>query len=121
MPEGDADLRELFRQLRHRTDSRAPSFDATLRAAHRAPRGTRTLLGAAAVVAMLVLATAAIWLVRPRPERLAIREERLAFPTFAAPTDFLLRTPGHEVLTDVPTFTDAITKGPGDSPPGGRP
>jgi len=92
---------------------------AALRAAHadddpppfrraRAPR--RSFVPVAALAAVAV--AAAVWLAWPRatpseraPQPIA-REGNYAIPEIASPTDFLLATPGSELLATTPSFSD---------------
>jgi len=92
----DDGLRALFAAARRRDAARAPGFADTLAVPRRRPSRARVPLAlAAAAVAVVV---AAVWLLRPAPEF----PIDLAATRWEAPTDFLLRTPGAELLRSVP-------------------
>lgn len=104
MTDSDRDLREQFAALRHTTGMGAPSFRSTLAEAARRRRPRTWLrypiavtVGAAsiAVVALLVAHSGA------RRETLV----DLTVVRWNAPTDFLLQTPGGELLRTMPAFT----------------
>ena len=110
----DADLRAAFSALRTEDAAGAPPFEAVLAAGSR--RGTHrrrpwlvpALTGAMAAAALAV----AIVAVARRPE------PRLAPPVsierWTAPTDFLLETPGRELLETVPSIGEVPEIGPLD-------
>lgn len=92
----DRDLKERFAAL-HRDDaSHAPDFAATLR---KTPGGGRTIwlrpVLAAALFVVVGLAALRFYS-RPHVESTAPITE------WKSPTDFLLQTPGHELLESVP-------------------
>ena len=97
----DHHLRKGFEALRREDAAGSPSFRATVAAAraHRAGAPRRRVLGLAAVVAVVVAAVV-----------LSIRHDRdggrleidLAAVRWHAPTDFLLKLPGDELLRSVP-------------------
>lgn len=96
----DDHLHELFQATRRREAERAPSFAATLAVAPRA-RATRSgrrsvVVALAAAVALVLIAV--LW---PRPSRDQWMVP-LASAHWEAPTDFLLETPGAELLRTVP-------------------
>jgi hypothetical protein len=96
----DADLRQAFADLRAADSATAPSY-AALMAGRAGPRRAElvpllgTTLAAAALAASLAVGLA----VRRRAES---RPPMAAIAAWTAPTDFLLRTPGREVLATVP-------------------
>lgn len=99
---GDDDLREAFAALRGVDAAAAPSYDDVIARAQAAAQGTPapllpSALAAAAVLAALVLGIAVRWTPQPSPPPPALGAWR-------APTDFLLRTPGSEILGSVPRF-----------------
>jgi hypothetical protein len=97
--ENDRDLRELFARLREQERARAPSFHATVAAlAQRRRLGPKWALRVAAAAAAVVVITLAY-----EHRQAAVRRER-ARSGWAAPTDFLLDTPGSRLLRTVPTF-----------------
>jgi hypothetical protein len=88
--EDDRDLAAAFSALRREEEDQCPPF-AVRRATPRLPR--RRFAMTAAVTAGLVLAFLATWL--------GLRTPREPVPSLAewrSPTDFLLDTPGREVL-----------------------
>src|SRR5688572_3397655 len=87
------DLREAFAVLRREDAKRVPAFEAVR--ARRRPRRLPPLGGllAAASVAAAILAVVAR---RPDPPPMASMEE------WIAPTDFLLETPGRDIVRTVP-------------------
>ncbi|HEX4575287.1 MAG TPA: hypothetical protein VH158_09160 [Gemmatimonadales bacterium] len=102
--ESDRGLHEQFQALRREAARGTPAFGAMLAAgaAHRAPpaRTRRRVVGiTVALAAILVLGT----LVRRSGHRAA--PVGLVTARWEAPTDFLLRAPGAELLRTVPTFT----------------
>jgi hypothetical protein len=105
----EGDLRELFTRLRKEDRARTPSFSAMLAAvARRRRRRPRWPLRVAAAAAALVVITLAYEqrqaAVRRERARVELRHRVLAHPGWAAPTDFLLDTPGSRLLRTVPTF-----------------
>ena len=96
----DRDLRERFASLREADRTRAPSFEHLLRRSRRDSRsGTR--LVAAGLVAALVVAVSLLLSTRDR----AVPAGGATIPSIAswrAPTDFLLATPGRDLLRTVP-------------------
>jgi hypothetical protein len=102
--DGDRDLRAQFRTLRRDTEVGAPAFSAAMSAVQRrrrrAERARRQVaaigVGAAAAVALLAVLG---------PHRKPAVLVDLAASHWEAPTDFLLRAPGTELLRRIPTFT----------------
>ena len=82
-------LREAFVALRQQEAASAPRFDRTRRS--RAPRSLTPRLAFAA----MVLITVAVVVFRPQKPHPSIT-------AWKAPTDFLLQTPGRDLLTSVP-------------------
>ena len=96
----DDDLRRRFATLRAEEEARAPRFVASYAAQARQRSGIPgKLIAATACVAIIV--AAAFW--RPSSPR---REGQpvAALAQWKAPTDFLLQTPGRELLQTVPTL-----------------
>jgi hypothetical protein len=96
----EADLREAFAALRREDAEKAPPFEAVLAGAGaaRGRRGLAPLLGGLAAVSVSATLFAVLTVRRsaPTPPPMASIEQ------WTAPTDFLLRTPGHEILETVP-------------------
>jgi len=105
MTDADRDLRERFERLRAEDARGAPSFSALLqRGRSRVPAARvsrlRPILALAAVLALAAL------LVSPRrtaPPSVPSTPP-LALDHWRAPTDFLLDTPGRQLLGEVPSF-----------------
>jgi hypothetical protein len=99
----DRDLHEVFQVLRRATE--APAFRGTVaslaRRRARVARLRRSVVGVA--VAAAAAALVIFGLIRPQGRRAVLVD--LAAAHWEAPTDFLLRTPGAELLRTIPTFT----------------
>jgi hypothetical protein len=121
----DRELRERFARLREEERARAPSFDATLAAAlsrrtpRRTPRPTWALAGIAVAAAGIVVALLLRSGEQPRYSTPLTRPARVAAGAHSAgtravawssPTDFLLKTPGSDLLRTVPTFETTILR-----------
>ncbi|HVT02831.1 MAG TPA: hypothetical protein VHL58_05590 [Thermoanaerobaculia bacterium] len=101
MNDRDDALRELFHALHAEDEARAPSYQRVM-----SRRSTaRRRIGPLVWVAMLLLLV--VWW-KPYPptehptEAVAPPSESLS--NWHAPTDFLLRTPGRELLEELPSF-----------------
>ncbi len=98
----DPHLKQAFEALRREDAAGTPPFRATVAAAHARQAGAparRALMLAAAVV----VAVAAVVVVSTRRHRDGVRLEiDLATVRWHAPTDFLLKLPGDELLRSVP-------------------
>ena len=97
----DHQLRKGFHSLRREDAARTPPFGATVAAARarqaNVPRH-RALRLAAAAVAVVAVVVVSIW-----RERDGVRLQiDLATVRWHAPTDFLLKLPGDELLRSVP-------------------
>ncbi len=96
--DGDHELRAQFQALRRDTELGAPVFGTTMsgvpaRARHQI---AAISVGAAAAVALFAVLG---------PHRKAAVLVDSAAAHWEAPTDFLLRAPGAELLRSIPTFT----------------
>ena len=99
MNDDDGTLRELFAQLKEEDRARTPSFrPPAMRPVPRRRSMVRVALAAASVVVAIVLA-------RPdQTPRIAARQlVDLRASAWRSPTDFLLITPGSELLRSVPS------------------
>ena len=99
MSDDDRELRKLFAQLKGEDRARTPSFRApAMRVAPRRRPIVRVALAAAIVVIAVVLA-------RPdqTPRIMAGPAVDLGTTAWRSPTDFLLNTPGSELLRSVPS------------------
>jgi hypothetical protein len=98
----EADLRAAFAGMRREDAAGAPAFEAVVTAASRGVAKRRrpwlvpTLTGTVAAAALAVAVTAVLR--RPEPRIPATR----TIEEWIAPTDFLLETPGRELLETVP-------------------
>jgi hypothetical protein len=99
----EEDLRAHFAELRREEEAQAPQFALPSPdfAAQRSPWFAGRLVAAA--VCLLVMAAAVFWL-QPshKPER--IGDSVASVAQWKSPTDFLLQTPGRELLQTVPTI-----------------
>ena len=100
------DLEKRFAELRAEESRFAPRFDPHVRGARRfSPR--RLAMAAAALV---VLSFGVVVGVRDRTHLTTFDQSDLfavrAADTWRAPTDFLLQTPGNELLTTTPPIPD---------------
>ena len=102
MIERDDHLKQAFAALRREDAAGSPSFQATVAAAHARRAGVprRRALGLAAgmVVAVIAVVVASTW----RAQKTDRLEIDLATVRWQAPTDFLLKLPGVELLRSVP-------------------
>ena len=103
----DRALHELFGALRGEAAAGAPEFRDALagvaRRRERVRRARRRVAGITAVVAATALGLMIVAWPITGGKRVALVD--LATTRWEAPTDFLLRTPGAELLRTVPTFT----------------
>jgi hypothetical protein len=112
MPSDDNDLRTRFAELRREEDARAPRFTLP------SPGGAAPRLRLARRVALaLSLAglVACIFFLRlmRQPERLPAKTA-ISLTEWKAPTDFLLETPGRDLLRTVPAI--GVWQAPGQQP-----
>ena len=97
MTDDDRPLRELFARLKHEDRGRTPSFRVPTRPARARPVWIPRVAIAAAIALAIVLA---------RPDRPSPRVSvvDLGAATWRSPTDFLLVTPGADLMRTVPVF-----------------
>jgi hypothetical protein len=108
MSDDDRELRDLFARLKQEDRARTPSFRTPIaREAPRWGRGARVVVAAAVILITLVLA-------RPdrTPRNMARQVVDLGTAAWRSPTDFLLITPGRDLLRSVPAVGS-----PDDWPP----
>lgn len=123
MRDGDdeSDLRQAFAALRREDAKEAPTFDALVARTplRRGRRGLVPLLGGLAAVSAVavVLVVAAGRRPGPAPPPAA------SIGQWIAPTDFLLRTPGYEILQTTPLIgaPPGLWSSEGAVPSGPRP
>jgi hypothetical protein len=94
----DAELVRAFAILRQEDEQHVPEFATLWRSRRQVPRGKARWLVAAACA--LVVAAVFLWLrsAQRRPEGVAVA----SIAEWKAPTDFLLESPGLELLGTVP-------------------
>lgn len=105
IPEDDPDLREAFAALRREEQTRAPDFRRLVAEAR--SRGSRARTAAVALAMALAVLLVLVFLPPRVPRRPA------AVPSITeweSPTDFLLATPGREVLTTLPRLGDSLIR-----------
>jgi hypothetical protein len=95
----DRDLHAVFTELRRQDASQVPEFAALIqhRGAERKPFPLRELAVAATCIVIVALVLARF---RPRPSVAPVP----SLTEWTSPTDFLLQTPGRELLKSVPQF-----------------
>jgi hypothetical protein len=97
---GDQEFRERFASLRREDAKRALGFERVLQ---RSPRRPASRLGALAAASCVLAAAMVVTVLqlshRARP---APYDATLSLANWRAPTDFLLNTPGRELLRSVP-------------------
>lgn len=103
----ESELRRRFAQLREADSDRAPSFAQTYGRAH-ARYGRRPVLRVRPLVisAAAAVLIAAIWIGHERSLSPAAATTEIG--TWRAPTDVLLRTPGSELLGEMPALGRSI-------------
>ena len=103
MTNEDPDLREIFAGLRREDERAAPPFQRLWRAAVRrdamAPVRTRWILATAGIAG---IAAVVLMLSRGTPPVNVPDESTVSLSSWRAPTDFLLQTPGRDLLATVP-------------------
>ena len=100
----EQDLRARFAALRAEEEAQAPPF--ALPSPDFAAQRSRWFAGrlVAAAVCLLAMAAAVFWL-QPGPHKPKRRGDPVAsLAQWKSPTDFLLQTPGRELLETVPTI-----------------
>lgn len=105
----DKRLRKLFEEVRRKVQDSTPSFRQTWRAAQsrRLPERSGSGFLRFAAVSVLVLAVGiSLYMVgRVFFQAVIVPYQERSLSQWKAPTDFLLRTPGMEILQSVPTFS----------------
>jgi hypothetical protein len=99
----DDELRSRFRALRREEEARTPEFripgSVTWRGRRRRTAG---ILAAAACLAAMLAAAYILPMLRTKPRHAG--EKAVALTEWRSPTDFLLQTPGRELLRTVPAI-----------------
>lgn len=111
MIDEETDLRERFAELRAEERSGVPRFEPRFESRfQRRPRERRRPVawGALAATAALLLVAILTVMTRPRPTRFSPSDRAVvrSVAEWHPPTDFLLRTPGSEMLRTTPQIPD---------------
>lgn len=102
--DGERQLHEQFRALRHQAGAGAPEFRDVLASLKRRRERAGQLRGRVAGLAIAAAAAFVLFAVLRSGGKRAVLVD-LAAARWEAPTDFLLRTPGAELLRAVPRLT----------------
>jgi len=94
----DQDLRGRFAALRRAEEQQAPDFALLLRPRQHSSRGRARWWVAATCMVMVLAAIAWQRTTGRRPQEISV----VSISEWKAPTDFLLETPGRELLRTVP-------------------
>ena len=104
----DPELKQLFTDLRRQDERRAPSFGSTCHTAlerqSATPAGAPRFLRLAVPAALIVVAvvTSSLVIGRKNSGSQAALTLSFAIAEWQSPTDFLLRTPGDELMRTLP-------------------
>jgi hypothetical protein len=112
----DTHLRRQFASLRRAEAASTPSFQAVIGDARRRPRDARWGLAIAAGIVMTAIGGLILRTSQP-PEAAIPRARVPELADWRAPTDFLLDTPGRELLQTIPDFGRRPAAGIDPSPP----
>lgn len=106
----DPEIRQHFNAARERRESLAPSFHEILERPRRNERPASfhrvRLLVTAFVVFAVLISAYLVWYEKPVPRPL--EAELSALTEWHSPTDFLLKTPGGELLEGTPAIPSAL-------------
>jgi hypothetical protein len=117
----DRDLRDLFARLRESDRRLAPDCERLLQRARRQSPPRLALAGAGLAVAVMAAALLVMTRLADKPDGDAVTSSIPTSITYwRAPTDFLLDTPGRDLLRTIPGIglmsTSATTAVPGAAP-----
>jgi hypothetical protein len=100
----DKAIRRAFHELRQSTEHSAPEFDQLLQRAPSAHPFRPALAAIAGLV--IVFAGSTIWLLHRYEQRVPVLADsaRQSIVAWRAPTDFLLETPGAELMWRIPAI-----------------
>lgn len=112
----DSQLREYFASLRRAEEARIPSFEQVVGRARRRPAQQFRRRAVAGPVLLAAAAAIAFWASNPHPPA-AIHSTAPMLADWRAPTDFLLDTPGRELLNTIPEVGRYPPLGLGPFPP----
>lgn len=116
----DRDLREIFAALRRDEQAKLRALRQVLAPAPHGPTRKNSMAFGLAALATFVIVTLAVISGRrlvADADKGAGPESALSPSTWTSPTAFLLRTPGHEVLSTVPAFASAVPDLSAGAPP----
>lgn len=103
---GERRLRELFESARRRDEASAPRFQEVLRRERPTERAVRIPLAARVAAIAIVLALIGLLAVSRRVARPtgdpSVAGELLSSGRWSGPTDFLLATPGRDLIQSTP-------------------
>ena len=113
--ENDERLRLFYRELRRRDEDSPPSFpDICHRAVNRAPERQPFGLAARLAIAaafLALLCSSAVFSAKVGCRSPSSPANQVAsLSEWQSPTEFLLRTPGEELLTTVPSLTECAVQ-----------
>jgi len=116
----DRDLRKWFAELRREDQAQAGEFGSFLHRARRRANPIRLSVWAAVAVGLAVM-IAVVVISIPRLGRRSIGGPEISITEWRSSTDFLLRTPGLELLQSVPRIgewpaSSGSKGGPASSP-----
>jgi hypothetical protein len=97
----DESLRSRFEELRAQERASVPDFEALLADAPRRIRHARLLTGSVAIAA--AIAAILLW-----PRHIHHEVAPLSITQWHAPTDFLLNTPGSDLLGELPPLDQSV-------------
>lgn len=103
----DETLRGRFAALRREDEQHAPEFAGLWRTRARPPRRRNYWLATAACAVAILAVLFLLRSIQPRPEVNTIA----SITEWKAPTDFLLETPGRELLRTVPSLGESKIDG----------
>jgi hypothetical protein len=112
----DSSLREQFASLRRADAASAPSFLQVTSRAGNQFNDTPWKVGLAACI-VLTATVATIWVARVAPPGGSVHAPAPMLADWRAPTDFLLDTPGRDLLHTIPNLTPDSPTGVGPLPP----
>ena len=121
----DIDLRQRFATLREEAEQGAPDFQSLLRSKRAAPSARRFAPTLAVSVAVAVLAAGILWTASDRARHYS-NDAGAVVLAWKTSTDFLLETPGREVLFTIPRIGErpmsaeplpTLPSAPGWTPP----
>jgi hypothetical protein len=112
----DSHLRERFASLRQADAASAPSFERVMGIARNRSNDAGWRIAIAACILVVAVAGVTLRVSHP-PEAPTTRAPAPTLADWRAPTDFLLDTPGRELLHTVPDFGQRSSTGLDPLPP----